>query len=358
MSRRTRRGFTLIELLVVIAIIAVLIALLLPAVQSAREAARRAQCTNNLKQIGLALHNYHSVHDNFPMAASKHPDTGILDYGGDSGWSALAYILGNMEQSALYNAANFHWGPANAPPANDINSTVKNTVISSYLCPSDPFTGAAQSPAHLTNYLACYGITTNQMFSGAGVNLQGTGSSGLFAVMMSYGIRDATDGVSNTVAFSEVLVSKNNEPTGKNTVAMSVSAAANNGTAANISAWAVKSAVLSALSTCATAHKSQTASLTGNAYKKGERWARGVTQSSMFNCIQTPNDRQYPFGGCDSNGSISGAFSIGASSQHPGGVNVLMGDGSCRFVKDSISRDIWWSIGSRNGGEVVSADSF
>ena len=117
MSKQNRRGFTLIELLVVIAIIAVLIALLLPAVQAAREAARRAQCVNNLKQIGLALHNYHTSIDRFPMAVSKAPFWGPGDtdgqwgYGRWTGWSAQALLLGYLDQTPMYNAANFNWVP-------------------------------------------------------------------------------------------------------------------------------------------------------------------------------------------------------------------------------------------------------
>src|SRR5690242_2141557 len=135
MNRFRRHGFTLIELLVVIAIIAVLIALLLPAVQSAREAARRAQCINNLKQIGLALHNYSDTTGAFPPG-------GINDTGwAGTWWDWLAFILPQMEQTPLYNAINFSLQNINQPNANAANDpqvTVWRSVISSYLCPSDP----------------------------------------------------------------------------------------------------------------------------------------------------------------------------------------------------------------------------
>src|SRR5829696_1467502 len=127
------RGFTLIELLVVIAIIAVLIALLLPAVQAAREAARRSQCVNNLKQIGLALHNYHSTHEKFPMGASFQPYAPPATSNGWDCWSSLALMLPNMEQTAIYNAINFHYAPAQVTKVGYfVNSTAYNAVIVSF----------------------------------------------------------------------------------------------------------------------------------------------------------------------------------------------------------------------------------
>ena len=215
-DRRTSSAFTLIELLVVIAIIAVLIALLLPAVQSAREAARRIQCTNNLKQIGLAMHNYHSVNNVFPMAASKNcnsdPASACPGYADWRGWSALSTSLPFTEQSALYNAINFNMAEEihdNTPAPQ--NATVIITKVGQYMCPSDPFVGQTG----LNNYHACYGTTTDWP-SGLDTspwtsmqNADGNGSTGMFAVWLSYGINTVTDGTSNTLLFAEALVGDN-----------------------------------------------------------------------------------------------------------------------------------------------------
>jgi prepilin-type N-terminal cleavage/methylation domain-containing protein len=138
-----RRGFTLIELLVVIAIIAVLIALLLPAVQSAREAARRIQCVNNLKQIGLALHNYHTGNDTFPLGASLNMYYTFAYYAKQN-WSAQALMLPQLEQLPVYNSINFYFGVDTAGTGSNsslVNSTAMYTKVAAFLCPSDPASG-------------------------------------------------------------------------------------------------------------------------------------------------------------------------------------------------------------------------
>src|SRR5271157_2759130 len=187
-----RRGFTLIELLVVIAIIAVLISLLLPAVQSAREAARRAQCLNNLKQIGLALHNYHSTNDSFPLGSAC---TGTFDGTGHcNAWdtfSAQALLLGYMEGGSIYNALNF--SQSSSQYANSTGVVVK---INSFLCPSDPNAGGSFSGSwqlaggdndfsNINSYCASTGTTYVPQDNGQG----GTTSTGMFSYTQCYGIR-------------------------------------------------------------------------------------------------------------------------------------------------------------------------
>ena len=203
-----RRGFTLIELLVVIAIIAVLIALLLPAVQSAREAARRSQCTNNLKQIGLAMHNYHTTAGSFPLGGVYAPYSVGYNIGWGT-WSAQALMLGYLEQMPLYNAANFSWSVG--PGAGfAINRTVSSSILNVFICPSD---GLSPMPINKTAVLSCWqwsGETNNYLASLGTTTAYGGAASqttGPFTQAgVVYGLQNITDGSSNTIAFGESLV--------------------------------------------------------------------------------------------------------------------------------------------------------
>jgi prepilin-type N-terminal cleavage/methylation domain-containing protein/prepilin-type processing-associated H-X9-DG protein len=381
MKQFRRAGFTLIELLVVIAIIAVLISLLLPAVQSAREAARRAQCVNNLKQIGLAMHNYHTANGAFPMGSSIAPQ---LDVPGQqsiwSAWSAQAMMLGYMEQSPLYNACNFSVavldasnfsGNANVASSSSINQTVLYTNISNFMCPSDPNVGQKQNN---NNYAASYGATTSNCYNWSAppsfaYSLEtAADSTGLFTIGKSYGVQNATDGTSNTVAYSEALVGDANgsEFAGNTTnpsryrgnyITGSVTSAAGAEKMLNINAN--PALVLKSLGECQAAFQT---SLTAIQDDRGFRWSMGTTGWTMFNTVQVPNDSQYKNGGCRDGGTPgqfpNDGFSYGASSAHPGGCNVLFGDGSVKFMKSSISYPTWWALGTKDGGEVISADAY
>ncbi|MDR3618777.1 MAG: DUF1559 domain-containing protein [Paludisphaera borealis] len=380
-----RRGFTLIELLVVIAIIAVLIALLLPAVQSAREAARRSQCTNNMKQIGIALHNYHSAMDCFPPGAAFQPQgtggsctSGNLDYAMWDSWSAQGMLLGYLEQTPIYNAANFSWSPQGSI-GQAVNLTAVERIISAYLCPSDTNSGAGRQ--NINNYAACFGTSTGSLTSWndgaappAGSCYQKpSGSSGLFTFGTAYGIRDCVDGASNTIAYGEWLVgdgkgtfyagvSRPSTYRGNVLISSGVPNPYDNGV---LEAGQGQQVVLNALQQCATLWSvwQRTGSGTGQIGDiRGLRWAMGTEGFSMFNVLQVPNDTQFAYGGCRG-GSCDycwpdSSFTIASSSAHPGGANMLFGDGSVRFIKSSVNRMTWWALGTKNGGEVVSSDAY
>ena len=201
-------GFTVIELLVVIAIIGVLIALLLPAVQAAREAARRAPCMNNLKQFGLAMHNYHDSSGSFPMGM-------IHTVSGSQPWSCQAQLLRFIEQGTLYNSLNF-WLPPSGGYGGIVNSTGTNAIVGTFLCPSDGLAGSGNGDGDIS-YYGSIGTTTNVTNpSTTGVfGNDSTSGGGLV-----YGLRDMTDGSSNTIAFGEGLVGMNgiNQDMHRNTV--------------------------------------------------------------------------------------------------------------------------------------------
>src|SRR3954467_4303713 len=193
-----RRGFTLIELLVVIAIIGVLIALLLPAVQAEREAARRMQCTNNLKQIGIALHNYHDTDGCFPWCGLTILNPTVTS---TIQWSPHTRFLPHVEQRALYAALNFSFVGSDPP-----NATVTATKVASFLCPSDPRQNIPVAGWAGTNYRGSQG---NSLVYGYGdsdptnVNAGMPPPNGLFFSNMLVKFADITDGLSNTAAFSE-----------------------------------------------------------------------------------------------------------------------------------------------------------
>jgi prepilin-type N-terminal cleavage/methylation domain-containing protein/prepilin-type processing-associated H-X9-DG protein len=381
-SMRKRSGFTLIELLVVIAIIAVLIALLLPAVQSAREAARRIQCTNNMKQLALAVHNYLSSTGALPPgidttygfsnsgAATVPP--GVLSSW--TAWSPQAMLLPYLEQSPLYNAANFKFNCCYDSPLSDaINSTVYRTRIAAFLCPSDALAGQQ----NINSYLGSIGASTVQYPTDGNTTgvfnvYNGTGTCN------SVSLAALTDGTSNTIAFGEGLVgdySKNDSYRGNGMSGAAdvpvVSGSSGTPIAGNNSE-SNPQAVLQALQNCNTFWKSS-ALATCSGYSacdgvglkqyNGQLWALGERGYTLFNTIVSPNSKQYPWRSCRLGSSCpscapEASSFINASSYHPGGCNFAFADGSVRFIKDSVNMLTYQSLGTRGSGEVISSDSY
>jgi len=352
MLRRSRAGFTLIELLVVIAIIAVLIALLLPAVQSAREAARRSQCVNNLKQIGLALHNYHSTHGTFPLGSTHAPYDLAGNNTGDlvnrvpswDAWSAQALLLGYLEQQPLYSAANFNfacaWGGTDSFA---INSTVYNAKIGGFLCPSDGNAGRT----NINSYHASLGTSTFNCCQAAAVE-----TTGVFGYARGSTLADISDGSSNTIAFSEALVGNrfSGPLPGNSTGNVSSAGAANQVDVGRLPN--VMQLLKTDDQTCEGAF--QTASGTG----RGNHWACGAMGFSMFNTVYPPNNTKWSACRMDCCAQAEHAHYQNVNSNHSGGVNVALADGSVRFIKSSISWQTWWGLGTAALGEVISSDSY
>ena len=314
---RPRAGFTLIELLVVIAIIAVLIALLLPAVQSAREAARRISCVNNMKQIGIALHNYHDGNGVFPPGYCSfwRPDTGDAGTAEDDigpGWGWASMILPQMEQPAVANAINF-----NLTMTFPANQTAQLLRVNSYLCPSDstpvvvPVRNAANTQTIYTvgtsNYVGMYGLGEIGEAPGRG--------NGMFFRNGRISFADVTDGTSQTIAVGE------------------------------------RSHNLS--------HVTWTGRAVGGYLFKTSSFEGGTDQfaadpeesfTMILGPVGTKDGLRTP--------NHPAAHVEDYWSRHPGGVNFIFADGSVHFIKNTINPMTFRALATRSGGEVVSSDAY
>ncbi|MCA9081363.1 MAG: DUF1559 domain-containing protein [Planctomycetaceae bacterium] len=319
LTRSRQRAFTLIELLVVIAIIAILIALLLPAVQQAREAARRSQCKNNLKQIALAMHNYHETHSTFPFGSIAN---GMNNHGGNLGnpgaMSWMPLLLPFIDQAPLYNQVSpyFETRASSAMP-----SDLMNSIIPPLMCPSDPYSpkvttvhGGGDPPPDKNdgfcgNYL---GNSGSQKLSESGN--QSKNANGMFYYLSRVRFRDVIDGTSNTVMFGECKV----------------------------------------VPETTTAHRDW----------RGRYW-RADHNSSLFSTELPPNTSAndicrtceapttgFGLPGCTGSGT-TGDQVMYTRSYHTGGVQVALADGSCRFVSENVDTNTWRAVGTRNGGETI-----
>jgi prepilin-type N-terminal cleavage/methylation domain-containing protein/prepilin-type processing-associated H-X9-DG protein len=373
MIRRDSRGFTLIELLVVIAIIAVLIALLLPAVQAAREAARRSQCINNLKQLGLGLHNYHSTNNVFPLGGSKGPYNfaynttagGTVGAGNYTptwdGWSSIALMTPYLEQQALYSAMNFSYAPGWTGNYGQIcNMTVWTTKIATLLCPSDGYSGStdiSQGLGNTCNYLASQGTTTANCCS----TISNT-PTGIFGYEVGYGIQAVLDGTSNTIAFSESLTG---EPGPAFRASFRGDSTGNLGGGQANNVLDVNSLGANAVTflkndwqKCTNKWATQGSGTTNQNGGPGWRWANGAMGYTMFNTVSPPNYNGW--GACRMDCCVQAehAHYVNSMSNHSGGANVMMADGSVKFIKSTISLQTWWALGTKNNGEAISSDSY
>jgi prepilin-type N-terminal cleavage/methylation domain-containing protein len=334
-----RSGFTLIELLVVIAIIAILIALLLPAVQQAREAARRSQCRNNLKQIGLALHNYHDAHNMFPRLAYAKPNPGNPTWG-DLPWEGFGphtMILPYIDQAPAYNRLNFSVSMTNSP-----NVEISRELMNAYLCPSDvPWTpgDTTWTGGRGNNYV----FSTGPNFSyGVGIGVQ----RGHFNLDKNVRIAALTDGTSNVIAASERC---HGDSSSNRFIIEGDAVQLGHGGLNSIGGNEFMTA--DALRTQINALCPVPAGAGGHYSVIGETWMRPANGWTMFSTMQSPNNKLQD---CVAAGGLTdGIGLITARSRHTGGVHGLMGDGSVRYFSDSIDHLNWQRAGCADDGNTL-----
>ena len=303
------KGFSLIEMIVVIAIIAILIALLLPAVQQAREAARRTQCKNNLKQLGLAMHNYHDVHGVLPPGTFTHTEGRGFGNGRDA-WSWFAFVLPFIDQAPMYNSLDFNL-PINGTPT--AAAELRKGNLPAMLCPSDDAVveeaGAAEWQSPLHNFVVCFGNTRMDNADDSGV----TGLPGMFEIVNAKRLDDVKDGTSNTLMVGEII------------------------TPDDVNTWN------SVGRTSVAMGSGFTTFLTPNS-------AANDRSNNCYNRLSGGQLGQL----CTDHGDDDWRLNVHAiRSLHVGGAQVTLGDGSCRFISENIDLNLYRALGTRNGGETV-----
>jgi prepilin-type N-terminal cleavage/methylation domain-containing protein/prepilin-type processing-associated H-X9-DG protein len=384
---RARRGFTLIELLVVVAIIAVLIALLLPAVQAARESARRAQCQNNLKQLGLAMHNYQTTMGTFPplvqngsfnVWGNTYGTNGLYFDPWPLDWTAS--LLGQLDQMVLYNQLNWYvssgWAGFGSVGWDPQNTSVLSIQVKTLICPSEIMNRPSIGPGTRKTYVANIGgpaafyawsgmlvpLKDNPPFDYAGVYWnQNSGTT--------FGPEAVLDGLTNTAMFSETLLGT--PPAGP----IAMSAAAPRGA---IYQWQIPQpifwdqgpqggvqAMLFYRMCNAIPGPTLSKNNTGTTLfpANGNIWMAANAASCLmwdaYNHFMPPNT----WSCAASNNFYATSYgefmdAIPPSCYHPGGINVCFADGSVRFIKNSVQYQVWWALGTRNGNEAISSDAY
>ena len=323
---KTARGVTLIELLVIVAIIGLLVGLLLPAVQASRESARRLRCQSNLRQIGLALANYETALGVYPFGVG-----GKAPQGYKARWSAQSQMLPYLEQGTLFSSMNFGllpWG--HDPDYSPQNQTTLSTKVDLFLCPSDTDQIAEEFHLAHNNYRASAGTLPINLTVGSS---RGDGrNDGVFWYQSSTRPASVSDGMSTTAFFSERCLGNSSRPD-------------------------VLGDYYVAKPTAADCDRATTASPRYGFDEiewSGQRWADGNVYYTRYHHILTPNRPSCNFGVDD----FQSLCIVTATSRHPGGINVLMGDGAVRFVRDGLSPTVWRALGTIAGGGSLGSGDF